>query len=124
MSGASRLGVAAGLLAFGIDVLYLAVIGSQDGGFTSRVWFVAATIVAAGTCALIGATRPSAEARVRWLALATGAGSGSAHSIGTGVVGGMLTATVLVIFWVPLFFVGVTALFKTPRKTERNGEAR
>jgi len=40
------------------------------------------------------------------------------------VVGGMLTATVLVIFWVPLFFVGVTALFKTPRKTERNGEAR
>ncbi|KHO64754.1 efflux RND transporter permease subunit [Pseudomonas flexibilis] len=58
------------------------------------------------------------------LALATGAGAGSAHSIGTGVVGGMLTATVLVIFWVPLFFVGVTALFKTPRKTERNGEAR
>jgi multidrug efflux pump len=30
---------------------------------------------------------------------------------------------VLVIFWVPLFFVMVTALFKTPRKTERNGEA-
>ncbi|HTO19948.1 MAG TPA: efflux RND transporter permease subunit [Pseudomonas sp.] len=57
------------------------------------------------------------------LALATGAGSGSAHSIGTGVVGGMFTATVLVIFWVPLFFVMVTALFKTPRKTERNGEA-
>ena len=57
------------------------------------------------------------------LALATGAGAGSAHSIGTGVVGGMLTATVLVIFWVPLFFVGVTTLFKTPRKTERNGEA-
>jgi multidrug efflux pump len=57
------------------------------------------------------------------LALATGAGSGSAHSIGTGVVGGMITATVLVIFWVPLFFVMVTALFKTPRKTERNGEA-
>ena len=57
------------------------------------------------------------------LALATGAGAGSAHSIGTGVVGGMFTATVLVIFWVPLFFVMVTALFKTPRKTERNGEA-
>jgi multidrug efflux pump len=57
------------------------------------------------------------------LALATGAGAGSAHSIGTGVVGGMISATVLVIFWVPLFFVGVTTLFKTPRKTERNGEA-
>ena len=57
------------------------------------------------------------------LALATGAGAGSAHSIGTGVIGGMVTATLLVIFWVPLFFVGVTALFKTPRKIERNGEA-
>ena len=57
------------------------------------------------------------------LALANGAGAGSAHAIGTGVIGGMVSATVLVIFWVPLFFVGVTALFKTPRKTERNGEA-
>jgi multidrug efflux pump len=45
------------------------------------------------------------------LAISTGAGSGSQHAIGTGVIGGMLTATVLAIFWVPLFFVSVSSLF-------------
>jgi multidrug efflux pump len=44
------------------------------------------------------------------LAISTGAGSGSQHAIGTGVIGGMITATVLAIFWVPLFFVTVSAL--------------
>ncbi|MNJ71081.1 Toluene efflux pump membrane transporter TtgB [compost metagenome] len=44
------------------------------------------------------------------LALASGAGAGSSHAIGTGVIGGMVTATLLVIFWVPLFFVLVTSL--------------
>jgi len=44
------------------------------------------------------------------LAVSQGAGSGSQHAIGTGVIGGMLTATVLAIFWVPLFFVVVNAL--------------
>jgi len=39
------------------------------------------------------------------LAISTGAGSGGQNDIGTGVVGGMLTATVLAIFFVPLFFV-------------------
>jgi multidrug efflux pump len=38
------------------------------------------------------------------LALAHGAGAGSQNDIGTGVVGGMLTATVLAIFFVPVFF--------------------
>mgnify|MGYP000560160451 FL=1 len=50
------------------------------------------------------------------LALASGAGAGSSHAIGTGVIGGMLSATVLAIFWVPLFYVLVTTLF-----TERKG---
>ncbi|WP_185268316.1 efflux RND transporter permease subunit [Halopseudomonas xiamenensis] len=45
------------------------------------------------------------------LAIASGAGAGSSHAIGTGVIGGMLTATVLVIFWVPLFYVVVSSLF-------------
>src|SRR3546814_161915 len=45
------------------------------------------------------------------LVIATGASSGSKHAIGTGVVGGMVTATVLAIFFVPLFFVVVSALF-------------
>jgi multidrug efflux pump len=39
------------------------------------------------------------------LALATGAGAGSQNDIGTGVIGGMLTATILAIFFVPVFFV-------------------
>ena len=38
------------------------------------------------------------------LAISTGAGSASRHSIGTGVIGGMLAATLLAILFVPLFF--------------------
>jgi len=38
------------------------------------------------------------------LATSTGAGAASRHSIGTGVIGGMLAATVLAIIFVPLFF--------------------
>jgi len=38
------------------------------------------------------------------LALSTGAGSASRHSIGTGVTGGMLAATFLAILFVPMFF--------------------
>ncbi len=38
------------------------------------------------------------------LAISTGAGAASRHSIGTGVIGGMLGATVLAIFFVPLFY--------------------
>jgi len=41
------------------------------------------------------------------LALSTGAGSASQHAIGTGVAGGMLTATFLAIFFVPVFYVAV-----------------
>jgi len=49
------------------------------------------------------------------LALSSGAGSGSQNAIGTGVMGGMISATVLAIFFVPLFFVLVRQLFKAPR---------
>ncbi|RLM16652.1 multidrug efflux RND transporter permease [Gibbsiella quercinecans] len=45
------------------------------------------------------------------LAIASGAGAGSQHSIGTAVVGGMLTATFLAIFFVPMFYVVVVRLF-------------
>ncbi|MCP5338320.1 MAG: efflux RND transporter permease subunit, partial [Pseudomonadales bacterium] len=38
------------------------------------------------------------------LAIATGAGSGAQNAIGTGVIGGMLAATVFAIFFVPLFY--------------------
>jgi multidrug efflux pump len=46
------------------------------------------------------------------LALANGAGSASQNSIGTGVIGGMVAAVVLGIFFVPVFFVIVRRIFK------------
>jgi hydrophobe/amphiphile efflux-1 (HAE1) family protein len=52
------------------------------------------------------------------MALATGAGQGSQHSIATGVVGGMITATVLAVFFVPLFYVVVVRLFEGNRKVK------
>src|SRR3546814_4097225 len=39
------------------------------------------------------------------LAIATGAGANSRVAIGTSVIGGLLTATLLAIFFIPLFFV-------------------
>jgi len=38
------------------------------------------------------------------LAISTGAGAGARHAVGTGVMGGMLAATFLAIFFIPLFF--------------------
>ncbi|ATA18256.1 multidrug efflux pump [Gibbsiella quercinecans] len=45
------------------------------------------------------------------LALSTGAGANSRIAIGTGIIGGTLTATLLAIFFVPLFFVLVKHFF-------------
>jgi len=50
------------------------------------------------------------------LAVSTGAGANSRVSIGTGIVGGTLTATVLAIFLVPLFFVLVRRMFGEHKK--------
>ena len=55
------------------------------------------------------------------LALSTGAGAESRHAIGTGVMGGMITATVLAVFLVPVFFVVVRQLF--PGHTRHRHEA-
>jgi multidrug efflux pump len=57
------------------------------------------------------------------LALSTGAGSGGQNAIGTGVIGGMVTATVLAIFLVPVFFVVVLRAFKVKRLADE-GPAR
>ena len=46
------------------------------------------------------------------LALSTGAGSGSQNAIGTSIVGGAITTTLLGLFFVPLYFVTVMRLFK------------
>lgn len=45
------------------------------------------------------------------LAIASGASAASQNAIGTGVLGGMISATVLAVFFVPVFFVFVTKLF-------------
>jgi multidrug efflux pump subunit AcrB len=52
------------------------------------------------------------------LAIATGAGAGGRIAIGTGVIGGMLTATVLAVFLVPVFFVSVRSMFGDRRRHE------
>ena len=51
------------------------------------------------------------------LALSTGAGSGGQNAIGIGVIGGMLSATVLAILLVPVFFVVVLRLFRVKRRS-------
>jgi multidrug efflux pump len=50
------------------------------------------------------------------LAVSSGAGSGGQNAIGTGTIGGMLSATVLAIFFVPLFFVATLRLFRVKPK--------
>ncbi|ECC8922546.1 aminoglycoside/multidrug transporter subunit AcrD [Salmonella bongori] len=52
------------------------------------------------------------------MATSNGAGSGSQHAVGTGVMGGMISATVLAIFFVPLFFVLVRRRFPLKPRPE------
>ena len=54
------------------------------------------------------------------LALASGAGSASQRAIGTGVIGGMLTGTVLAVVFVPIFFVLVRTFFKGSERQHRH----
>ncbi|MFN1129969.1 efflux RND transporter permease subunit [Lelliottia nimipressuralis] len=53
------------------------------------------------------------------LAVATGAGANSRVAIGTGIIGGTLAATLLAIFFVPLFFVLVKRLFSGKHANRR-----
>jgi multidrug efflux pump len=53
------------------------------------------------------------------LVIATGAGSASQRAIGTGVMGGMITATVLAVFLVPVFFVVIRTHFKGSERQRR-----
>ena len=55
------------------------------------------------------------------LAIGSGAGAGAQNALGTVVVGGMFSATVLAIFFVPLFFVVVMRVFK--RRSEPTSPA-
>ena len=53
------------------------------------------------------------------LVIASGAGSAAQRAIGTGVMGGMITATVLAVFLVPVFFVVVRTFFKGSERQRR-----
>ena len=55
------------------------------------------------------------------LAISSGAGSGAQNAVGTGVVGGTLSATALGIFFVPVFFVIVRSLLKSRQRGEVAG---
>ncbi|MGE5028181.1 MAG: efflux RND transporter permease subunit [Betaproteobacteria bacterium] len=58
------------------------------------------------------------------LAISTGAGANSRHAIGTGVIGGMLAATLLAVFLVPVFFVVVRKIFPGhPRRHQESDHA-
>lgn len=58
------------------------------------------------------------------LAISTGAGANSRIAIGTGIIGGTLTATLLAIFFVPLFFVLVRRVFPAqPHDTVRSTDS-
>ena len=54
------------------------------------------------------------------LAISTGAGASGRHAIGTGVMGGMIAATVLAIFLVPVFFVVVRKIFPGKKHPEES----
>jgi multidrug efflux pump len=53
------------------------------------------------------------------LVLASGASSASQRAIGTGVIGGMITGTLLAVFFVPVFFVIVRTVFKGSARQQK-----
>jgi multidrug efflux pump len=57
------------------------------------------------------------------LAIATGPSAASQNAIGTGVLGGMISATILAIFFVPAFFVFVLKIMRTKRPVEDDSAA-
>ncbi|WP_179135032.1 efflux RND transporter permease subunit, partial [Azospirillum brasilense] len=57
------------------------------------------------------------------LFIASGASSASQRAIGTGVIGGMITGTVLAVIFVPVFFVLVRSFFKGSKR-QHDHEAR
>lgn len=63
-------------------------------------------------------TAISFGAGVSPLYFSTGAGAGSQNAIGTSVIGGVITGTVLGIFFIPMFYIWVRSLF--PHKYENN----
>jgi len=57
------------------------------------------------------------------LVISSGAGAASRHSVGTGVLGGMIGATVLAVFFVPLFYRVIEQMFSSQEKNQKPIEA-
>ncbi|WP_321783996.1 efflux RND transporter permease subunit [Paraburkholderia sp. J94] len=55
------------------------------------------------------------------LSISNGAGSASQHAIGTGVIGGMFTATFLAIFMIPMFYVVIRSKFSRSEDNAQSG---
>jgi multidrug efflux pump len=56
------------------------------------------------------------------LALSSGAGAGSQHSVGYGVLGGVISSTLLGIFFIPVFYVWIRTVFKYKPKQQNKQE--
>ncbi|WP_168391047.1 efflux RND transporter permease subunit [Acinetobacter indicus] len=56
------------------------------------------------------------------LALSSGAGAGSQHSVGYGVLGGVISSTLLGIFFIPVFYVWIRSIFKYKPKQQNHQE--
>jgi multidrug efflux pump len=56
------------------------------------------------------------------LAISVGAGANSRHSLGTGIIGGMIGASTLALLFVPLFFLLFDKFAKHPPPAEASAE--
>ena len=94
--------------------------------FARELWEPGTSIIEASITAARQRFRPIVMTSLAFifgvvpLAIATGAASKSQQAIGTGVMGGMITATVLAVFFVPVFFVVVMRIVR--RSAVREGE--
>jgi hydrophobe/amphiphile efflux-1 (HAE1) family protein len=97
--------------------------------FAKEAYDAGATLIDAAMHAVRQRLRPILMTSIAFclgvlpLATSTGAGAGSQNAIGTGVVGGTITTTILGLFFVPLYFVTVMAVFKVKRSTLKTGGA-
>jgi multidrug efflux pump len=89
--------------------------------FAKELWKPGTSLIAATVEAARQRFRPIVMTSLAFifgvvpLAIATGAASKSQQAIGTGVMGGMIAATVLAIFFVPVFYVFVMRIFQRQR---------
>src|SRR3546814_16306098 len=102
-------------------IVEFAVLGRQEGQSVGEAAVNAARLrfrpIVMTSLAFIAGVVP--------LAVASGAGAGSRHSIGTGVIGGMLGATVLALIFVPIFYrlIEPAAAWRRDRQSVGEGKS-